>query len=270
MMTAPPAAPAMPSMFSLAGKTAIVTGGTRGIGAGMAIGLAEAGADVVLVQRNDSNTATRDAIRALGRRADIHVAELADRAAVKRVIPEITSDATRGFHILVNCAGIQRRHPAEAFPDDEWDEVISVNLSVVFTLSRDFGAYLLARPAPPRGGRRGSIINIGSLMTFQGGQNVPAYAAAKGGVGQLTKALSNQWASSGVAVNCIAPGYIDTDMTADLQRDEERSDGIMRRIPARRWGRPEDFKGPVVFLASEASAYVSGTVLTVDGGWMGF
>ncbi|KAI5304769.1 hypothetical protein KEM56_005957, partial [Ascosphaera pollenicola] len=185
------------SMFSLEGKTAIVTGGTRGIGAGMALGLAEAGADIVLVQRSESNTATRDAIRALGRRADIYVAELSDRQAVKKIIPEITKDETRNFQILVNCAGIQRRYPAEEFPDFEWDEVIHVNLSVVFTLCRDFGAYLLSKPAPASG-RRGSIISVGSLMTFQGGKTVPAYSAAKGGVGQLTKAFANEWTAKGI------------------------------------------------------------------------
>ncbi|KZZ94024.1 NAD(P)-binding domain protein [Ascosphaera apis ARSEF 7405] len=190
-------APGVLSMFSLEGKTAIVTGGTRGIGAGMALGLAEAGADIVLVQRDESNTKTRDAIRALGRRADIYVAELTDREAVKKIIPEITKDTTRDFQILINCAGIQRRYPAEEFPDHEWDEVIHVNLSVVFTLSRDFAAYLLSKPAPTTG-RRGSIISIGSLMTFQGGKTVPAYSAAKGGVGQLTKAFANEWTAKGI------------------------------------------------------------------------
>lgn len=147
-------------------------------------------------------------------------------------------------------------------------QVIHVNLSVVFTLSRDFAAYLLSKPAPTTG-RRGSIISIGSLMTFQGGKTVPAYSAAKGGVGQLTKAFANEWTAKGITVNCIAPGYIETDMTAAIHGVDDKRQAILDRIPAGRWGAPEDFKGPVVFLASEASGYVSGEVLLVDGGWMG-
>ncbi len=170
--------------------------------------------------------------------------------------------------ILLNCAGIQRRHRAEAFPDNDWDEVVQVNLSTVFTLSRDFGAALLARDAN-LDGQRGSIINIASLMSFQGGLNVPAYAAAKGGVAQLTKALSNEWAGKGINVNAIAPGYVATDLTSDLMRDVDRAATILARIPAGRWGKAEDFKGVVVFLASAGSRYVSGEIITVDGGWMG-
>lgn len=190
--------------------------------------------------------------------------------------------------ILLNCAGIQRRHPSEKFPDEDWDEVgdrihivsirdtnewhqvLQVNLTSVFTLCRDFGAYLLARDASEfPTGRRGAIINVASLLSFQGGITVPAYAASKGGVAQLTKALSNEWVAKGITVNAIAPGYIDTDMNVALINDANRNAGIMARIPAGRWGRPEDFKGVVVFLASEASSYVSGEVLCVDGGWMG-
>lgn len=172
------------------------------------------------------------------------------------------------MHILVTCAGIQRRHPAHQFPDNDWNEVLQVNLTTVFTLDRDFGAYLLAKPAPTSGSR-GSIINIASLLTFQGGITVPAYAASKGGVGQLTKALSNEWAGKGIQVNAICPGYIDTDMNVALMQDQERQKSILARIPAGRWGKPEDFKGAVVFLAGEASSYITGEILTVDGGWMG-
>ncbi|KAI9376173.1 hypothetical protein BJX61DRAFT_531013 [Aspergillus egyptiacus] len=265
---------ALPSLFSLEGQTALVTGGTRGIGAAMAIALAEAGADIVLIQRTSTNTTTADHITTtLHRKAHIHVAELSDRSAVKNIIPTLTSS---GIHptILLNCAGIQRRHPSEAFPDADWDEVLSVNLTSVFTLCREFGAYLLSRPAdsfptPTAGGKRGSIINVASLLSFQGGITVPAYAASKGGVAQLTKALSNEWAGKGINVNAIAPGYVATDMNEALIADRERNAGIMARIPAGRWGSPEDFKGVVVFLASAASAYVSGEVVTVDGGWMG-
>ena len=203
----------------------------------------------------------------LGRKATIITADLADNASVAKIVPEL-AEAGRDMHILVTCAGIQRRHPAHQFPDNDWNEVLQVNLTTVFTLDRDFGAYLLAKPAPTRGSR-GSIINIASLLTFQGGITVPAYAASKGGVGQLTKALSNEWAGKGIQVNAICPGYIDTDMNVALMQDQERQKSILSRIPSGRWGKPEDFKGAVVFLASEASNYITGEILTVDGGWMG-
>ncbi|EEA25449.1 hypothetical protein TMatcc_006325 [Talaromyces marneffei ATCC 18224] len=259
----------MASLFSLEGRTALVTGGTRGIGQAMAIALAEAGADVVLVQRDESNTTTRDEITKLGRKALIHAAELSDREAVKKVIPTLVQQGVQP-DILLNCAGIQRRHPSEKFPDEDWDEVININLTSVFTLAREFGANLLSRDASEfPTGRRGSVINVASLLSFQGGITVPAYAASKGGVAQLTKALSNEWVAKGINVNAIAPGYIDTDMNVALINDPNRNSGIMARIPAGRWGRPEDFKGVVVFLASQASNYVSGEIITVDGGWMG-
>ncbi|KAJ5091404.1 2-deoxy-D-gluconate 3-dehydrogenase [Penicillium alfredii] len=258
------------SLFSLSGKTAVVTGGTRGIGQAMALALAEAGADIVLIQRDASNTSTRDDIvNRLGRKAWIHVAELSDRAAIKGIIPALTSQGIKP-EILLNCAGIQRRHPSEQFPDEDWDEVLEVNLTSVFVLCREFGGYLLARNAAEfPSGRRGAIINVASLLTFQGGITVPAYAASKGGIGQLTKALSNEWVAKGISVNAIAPGYIATDMNTALINDANRNAGIMARIPAGRWGKPEDFKGIVVFLASSASSYVSGEVICVDGGWMG-
>ena len=170
--------------------------------------------------------------------------------------------------ILLTSAGVQKRHQAHQFPNDDWDWVVQVNLTAVFTLCRDFGAHLLSKPAPASG-NRGSIINIASLLTFQGGITVPAYAASKGGVGQLTKALSNEWAGQGINVNAIAPGYIDTDMNEVLMKDPERQKSILARIPAGRWGTPEDFKGAAIFLASDASRYISGEVLTIDGGWMG-
>ncbi|KAJ5247385.1 2-dehydro-3-deoxy-D-gluconate 5-dehydrogenase [Penicillium chermesinum] len=255
------------SLFSLEGRIALVTGGTRGIGQAMAIALAEAGADVVLVQRDTSNTATKDHItNQIGRKAWIHIAELSDRKAVKDIVPALVSQGIKP-DILVNCAGIQRRHPSEAFPDEDWDQVLNVNLSSVFTLSREFAASLLSRDPSPSG-HRGNIINVASLLTFQGGINVPAYAASKGGVGQLTKALSNQWVSRGINVNAIAPGYIATDMNEALINDPERNAALLARIPAERWGKPEDFKGVVVFLASRASGYVTGEIITVDGGWM--
>ncbi|KXT13636.1 hypothetical protein AC579_4975 [Pseudocercospora musae] len=255
------------SLFSLEGKTAIVTGGTRGIGQAMALALAEAGADVLLVQRDASNQATKEAIEKLGRKSQIYTADLANNESMSALVPKVLNDGHQ-IHILLNCGGIQRRHPAHQFPDNDWNEVLQVNLNAVFTLCRDVGAHMLARDADQYG-RRGSIINIGSLLSFQGGINVPAYAASKGGVAQLTKALSNQWADKGITVNGIAPGYIATEMNTALMNDEKRAASILERIPAGRWGSPEDFKGSVVYLASRASAYVSGEMLTVDGGWMG-
>ncbi|EMD95953.1 hypothetical protein COCC4DRAFT_156909 [Bipolaris maydis ATCC 48331] len=255
-------------LFSLEGQTALVTGGTRGIGQSMAVALAEAGADILLVQRDTSNQSTKQAIESLGRKATIYTADLASKSSVAALLPAILKDGHR-IHILLNCGGIQRRHPAHQFPDDDWEAVLQVNLTSVFQLARDVGAHMLAQNADLPLGRRGSIINVASLLTFQGGITVPAYAASKGGVGQLTKALSNEWASKGISVNAIAPGYIATDMNEALIKDEKRAESILSRIPAGRWGSPEDFKGAVVFLASAASAYVSGEVLTVDGGWMG-
>ncbi|KAJ1311744.1 hypothetical protein OPQ81_010214 [Rhizoctonia solani] len=241
--------PSVPSsqLFSLAGQTAVVTGGTRGIGAACAIALAEAGANICLIQRDESNTTTRDAIRALGQRADIAVCDLSDLEAV---------------HIMVNCGGIQRRAPAVEFPESYWDEVINVNLKAVWLLSQAAGRHMVSNG-------RGKIINFGSLMCYQGGITVPAYAAAKGGLAQLTKALSNEWSKYNVQVNAICPGYIATDMNEKLLADPTRLRQISERIPAGRWGEPKDFAGPTVFLASSASAYVSGELLVVDGGWMG-
>ena len=255
------------AMFTLEGRTALITGGTRGIGAAMAISLAEAGADIILVQRDMSNKSTHDKIIALGRKCTITTADLSDRSSVSKIIPDLVS-AGHSMDILLTCAGIQKRHPAHQFPDSDWDAVLQVNLTTVFTMCRDFGAYLLSKPEVPSRSR-GSIINVASLLTYQGGITVPAYAASKGGIGQLTKALSNEWASKGINVNAIAPGYIDTDMNTALMADEERQKSILARIPAARWGQPEDFKGVVVFLASEASRYVSGEIINIDGGWMG-
>lgn len=219
------------------------------------------------LQRDESNQSTVQAITALGRKATIYTADLASSSSVGALIPQILKDGHK-IDVLLNCGGIQRRHPSHQFPDDDWNEVLQVNLSTVFTLCREVGAHMLSRE-PDAHGRRGSIINVASLLSFQGGLTVPAYAASKGGVAQLTKALSNEWASKGICVNAIAPGYIATEMNTALINDEKRAESILSRIPAGRWGSPEDFKGSVVFLASRASGYVSGEVLTVDGGWMG-
>ncbi|KZF19853.1 NAD(P)-binding protein [Xylona heveae TC161] len=254
-------------LFSLEGKTALITGGTRGIGQSMTVALAEVGADIILVQRDTTNTQTKELVEKAGRKAIIYCADLSSRDEVKKVVPMIIKDGYQ-IDVLLNCGGIQRRHPSAEFPDDDWDEVLQVNLTSVFTLCREVGAHMLSRSSDVHG-RRGSIINVASLLSFQGGITVPAYAASKGGVAQLTKALSNEWASKGISVNAIAPGYIATDMNTALINDPNRASSILSRIPVGRWGSPEDFKGAVVFLASRASAYVSGEILTVDGGWMG-
>ncbi|KEY69325.1 hypothetical protein S7711_08397 [Stachybotrys chartarum IBT 7711] len=254
-------------LFSLTGQVAVVTGGTRGIGQSMALSLAGAGADIILIQRNESNLETKHKIEALGRKVFIYTADLAEQDSVAALAPKILGDG-HDVDILVTCAGIQRRHPAHEFPMNDWDEVLQVNLRTVWTLCRDFGAHMRLR-TPDATGRRGAIINVASLVSFQGGLNVPAYAAAKGGIAQLTKSLSNQWSHEGVNVNAIAPGYIATDMNEALIKDEKRAASILERIPIGRWGSPEDFEGATVFLAGRACRYVSGEILTVDGGWMG-
>ncbi|PFH55458.1 hypothetical protein XA68_18273 [Ophiocordyceps unilateralis] len=256
------------SIFSLQGQTAVVTGCSRGIGQAVAIGLAEAGADIILVQRHDSSTVTKDAVEALGRRAWIYTADMASPEQVSALTPRLLADGHE-IRILVTCAGIQRRHPCEHFPDSDFNEVLQVNLNAVFTLCRDMGAHMLSLEPSPTTGRRGSIVNFASLLTFQGGLTVPAYAASKGAVGQLTKSFANEWTARGVTVNAVAPGYIETEMNTALLNNPERLAGINARIPAGRWGAPDDFKGSVVYLASKASAYVSGHTLVVDGGWMG-
>ncbi|KAJ9649437.1 hypothetical protein H2199_000212 [Coniosporium tulheliwenetii] len=215
----------------------------------MAVALAEAGADVLLVQRSEASQETKSLIESLGRKSAIYVADLADNASISTLVPRITGDG-HTISILLNCGGIQRRHPAHQFPDTDWNEVLQVNLTTVFTLCRDVGAHMLSR-APDVHGRRGAIINI--ARHYRAG-----VCGEQGGVAQLTKALSNEWAGKGISVNAIAPGYIATEMNTALMQDEERATSILARIPAGRWGRPEDFKGSVVFLASRASGYVSG------------
>ena len=249
--------------FSLAGKTALVTGCKRGIGMGMAIGLAEAGADIIGVSATleESGSKIEQAVTALGRKFSGYACDFADRKAVNEFIEKVKS-ASGTPDILVNNAGTILREPAANHPDEYWDKVIEVNLNSQFILSREFGRDMVARGS-------GKIIFTASLLTFQGGITVPGYAASKGGIGQLTMALSNEWAGKGVQVNAIAPGYIATDNTQALQDDPVRSESILGRIPAGRWGKPEDFKGPIVFLSSAASDYMSGHVMVVDGGWMG-
>ncbi len=251
------------SKFSLVGKTALVTGCKRGIGYAIAEGLAEAGADIIGVSATleESGSAIGGAVESLGRKFVGYRCDFSDRAAVKDLAARVIAE--HGVpDILVNNAGTIQRAPAAEHPDELWFEVIDVNLNAQFLLSREIGKKMIERGS-------GKIIFTASLLTFQGGITVPGYAASKGGIGQLTKAFANEWASKGVQVNAIAPGYIATDNTEALRNDPVRAEQILARIPAGRWGAPEDFKGPAVFLASEASGYVNGEILVVDGGWMG-
>lgn len=249
--------------FDLSGKTALVTGCKRGIGKAMAIGLADAGADIIGVSASleSSGSDVEKAVTATGRSFTAYQCDFADRAAVYSFI-ESAKSAHPHIDILVNNAGTILRKPAAEHPDDYWDKVIEVNLNAQFVLSREFGKDMVQRGS-------GKIIFTASLLTFQGGITVPGYAASKGGIGQLTMALANEWAGKGVNVNAIAPGYIATDNTEALRNDPVRTEQILARIPAGRWGEPDDFKGPIVFLASDASNYLHGTTLLVDGGWMG-
>jgi 2-deoxy-D-gluconate 3-dehydrogenase len=248
--------------FRLDGCVALVTGASAGIGAAMAIALAEAGADVAAHGNSRSPGGTCARIEALGRRAMSVTGDLGDRSVSGRLIGEVTAGLGR-LDILVNNAGLIRRTPAAEYSDDDWDRVIEVDLTAAFRLARAAGARMIAA------GRGGRIVNIASILAFQGGITVPAYAAAKGGLAQLTKALANEWAPKGINVNAIAPGYIETDVTVALREDPVRNRQILDRIPAGRWGTPVDLAGAVVFLASPASMYVHGHVLAVDGGWMG-
>lgn len=252
----------MANFFDLSGKAALVTGCNKGIGKGMALGLAEAGADIIGVSASLApGSDIEKEVTALGRKFYTHKANLSDRDSLYAFINEVKSGPVQP-DILINNAGTIMRKPAAEHPDDYWDTVMNINLDAQFILAREFGKDMIQRGS-------GKIIFTCSLLTFQGGINVPGYAASKGALGSLVKALANEWASKGVNVNGIAPGYIATDNTEALRADEARSKSILDRIPASRWGEPEDFKGPAIFLASDAASYVHGTILTVDGGWMG-
>jgi 2-dehydro-3-deoxy-D-gluconate 5-dehydrogenase len=245
----------------LAEHVALVTGASAGIGAAIAIGLAQAGAHVVCHGNSHAPDATCDEVRRAGRRALAVRGDLSKRPTASALLREAIEHFGR-VDVLVNNAGLIRRSPAATFSEADWDTVIDVNLSSVFRLAQAAGAHMLERG-------RGKIVNVASLLSFQGGILVAAYAASKGGVAQLTKALANEWASKGINVNAIAPGYIRTDNTAALQNDATRNRQILERIPAGRWGEPADISGAAVFLCSRASDYVHGHVLVVDGGWMG-
>lgn len=250
-------------LFNLKGKTTLVTGCKRGIGKAMAEALAEAGADIIGVSANLelSGSEIEKSITSLGKKFYAYQCDFSDRNSLKQFIDQVKRDHPV-IDILVNNAGTILRKPIAEHPDEYWDEVVAVNQTAPFILTREIGKEMVLRGS-------GKVIFTASLLTFQGGITVPGYAASKGAIGQLTKAFANEWAAKGVNVNAIAPGYISTDNTTALRADENRSRSIMERIPAGRWGDPEDFKGPVVFLASEGSSYVHGTVMTVDGGWMG-
>lgn len=253
----------MSDLFSLKGKVALVTGCKRGIGKAMAEALAEAGADIIGVsaslETDGSEVAT--SVAALGRQFSAYQCDFGDREALYALIAQLQQDHPR-IDILVNNAGTIQRAPAAEHGDELWDRVLDVNLDAQFILSREIGRTMITRGA-------GKIIFTASLLTYQGGVNVPGYAASKGALGQLVMALSNEWAIHGLNVNAIAPGYIATDNTEALRSDPQRADSILARIPQGRWGEPEDFKGPVVFLASRASDYMNGSTVLVDGGWMG-
>ncbi|KXX71507.1 SDR family oxidoreductase [Flammeovirga sp. SJP92] len=249
--------------FSLEGKVALVTGCKRGIGMGMAVALAEAGADIIGVSASLEKTGSNveKAVTALGRKFSAYTCDFSNRESLYAFIKEVKADHPV-IDILINNAGTILRAPAVEHPDEMWDKVIEVNQNAQFILTREIGKEMVARGS-------GKVVFTASLLTFQGGITVPGYAASKGAIGQMTMAFANEWASKGVNVNAIAPGYIDTDNTEALRNDPVRSEQILARIPSGRWGKPKDFAGPAVFLCSEASAYMQGAVMLVDGGWMG-
>ena len=249
--------------FDLSGKTALVTGCNKGIGKAMALGLAEAGANIIGVSASLELTGSdiEKEVNALGKTFKAYQADFSNRDHLYSFIKKLVEE-NPAIDILVNNAGTIMRAPAAEHPDEYWDKVLTINLDAQFILAREVGKHMLQRGS-------GKIIFTSSLLSFQGGINVPGYAASKGAIASLIKALANEWAGKGVNVNGIAPGYIATDNTEALRNDPERSKSILSRIPAGRWGEPEDFKGAVVYLASGAANYVNGTILTVDGGWMG-
>ncbi len=247
--------------FKLDGKTALITGANRGIGQAYSQALAEAGADIIGVSYESDFSETEQLIKKTGRKFTSYVSDFSKRDSLYEFINKVKADNPK-IDILVNNAGTILRKPIAEHPDEYWDKVIEINLSAQFILTRELGKEMVKRGY-------GKVIFIASLLSFQGGILVPGYAASKGGVKQLAMAFSNEWAGSGVTINAIAPGYIATENTRPLREDADRSAAILARIPANRWGTPEDLMGTVVYLASPASDYLNGTVVTVDGGWMG-
>jgi len=247
--------------FNLEGKTALVTGSNKGIGQAYALALAESGADIIGVSSKGEFSATEKLIKNTGRNFYPYISDFSDRKALYKFIGNVKNDFPK-IEILVNNAGTILRNPIIEHSDEYWDKIIEINLSAQFILAREFGKEMVSRGY-------GKIVFVASLLSFQGGILVPGYAASKGGIKQLVMAFSNEWASKGVNVNAIAPGYIETSNTKALREDKVRNKAILDRIPAGRWGLPEDLMGAVVFLCSEASNYLNGSVITVDGGWMG-
>lgn len=252
------------NVFDLSGKVALVTGANTGIGQGIAVALAKAGADVVLTARRDP-AETRALVEAEGVRAHVIMADLSSIEPCQRIVDEAV-EAFGKIDILVNNAGIIRREDALDFSEEDWDAVMDVNLKVLFFLSQKVARHMVGWAS--QNGARGKIINIASMLTFQGGIRVPSYTASKSGVGGLTKLMANEWATKGINANAIAPGYIATNNTTALQADENRNRQIVERIPEGRWGDPADIGGAAVFLASSAADYVQGHILAVDGGWL--
>ena len=252
----------MAHIIDLSGKTALVTGARRGLGRAIAVGLAEAGADVIGVSaaQEEAGSEVEQLVEGMGRAFIGRRCDLSDRRALYELLAQL-ADERRQVDILVNNAGMISRHPAAEHGDEQWDRVLEVNLSSPFILARELGRQMVER-------RSGKIIFTASLLSFQGGITVPSYTASKSAIAGLTKALANEWASHGVNVNAIAPGYMKTDNTEALRHDPVRSEAILQRIPAGRWGTAEDVAGAAVFLASASADYIHGTVLTVDGGWM--
>ncbi|OQU98936.1 hypothetical protein CLAIMM_04645 [Cladophialophora immunda] len=253
------------TLFGLRGKTALVTGGTRGIGAALAVGLASAGADIILLQRDvDKGRAVCDEIAALGRKCTVYRCDLGKREDVLSIIPLVTRDNPE-VDILVNCAAISCRSSSHEMPDDKWDDILQVNVTTIFQLCRAMARHWLQANAQGAHSDKKKIINLASILTFSGGVNVAAYTTSKGAVGQLTKALNNEWMGSGICVNAIAPGYIQTDMTQGYTSERIRM--LLERTPAGRWGLPADIVGGVIYLASKASDFVGGEIHLVDGGF---
>jgi len=249
----------MNNLFDLKGKTAIITGASTGLGQGMSLGLAGSGADILLVDYVSSEE-TLSAVKTLGRKAEQLIIDLTQKDAVQAVVSKALEKFNK-IDILINNAGIIRRAPAIEFSEKDWDDVMYLNSRVVFFLSQAAAKDMMKR-------KYGKIINIASLLSFQGGIIVPSYSASKGAVVQITKALANEWAKYGININAIAPGYMATNNTKALREDAVRSKAILDRIPAERWGTPADLQGAAIFLASKASDYVNGHVLAIDGGWL--
>lgn len=251
----------MGGVFDITGRKAIVTGAAQGLAYGMAEGLMENGAEVTIIDISPKTKEVAEEFENKGFKCHGVIANLGDRTALEAAFNE-SLEKMGGLDIIVNAAGVQKRHKSEEFPMEDWDFVMNINLTSVFHLCQ-----LAARHYLKNGG--GKIINIASMLSYFGGYTVPAYAASKGGVAQITKAFANEWADKNINVNALAPGYMATVMNTAIMNDENRNDEILKRIPAKRWGTPEDMKGPVVFLASKASDYLNGAIIAVDGGYLG-